>query len=102
MKESEYRKLVLVWLEESFVEIEANPTLESRRRPDFIAYTPFNSYVIEVENTFEDVFIGIGQATYYASETGHTPVVVLPADNVEEPEFTYLRENDDTPLIETV
>lgn len=80
MKESEFQDRVAEWLYESFERVEAEVTLESGKRPDFIAYTPFHSYVIEVENSSASLYEGIGQAGIYSIETGHEAVLVFPAD----------------------
>lgn len=92
MGEATVQRLVAAWLRESFADVEHEPRLPATGRvPDFIAHTPFESYVIEVEHgSFEDLFTGLGQAYAYAQFTDHTPVVVLPADEVEDPEFTEL------------
>lgn len=82
MLESDYHRLVAAWLDESFSDVEHEVTLDSGRRVDFVAHTPFASYVIEVENNNDgsDLYNGVGQAAVYAEETGHEPVVVVPAD----------------------
>lgn len=96
MNEEDYHDLVRTWLYKNFENIYHEFYLpDSGRFVDFLVSTPFGGYVIEVEDTFEDVFDGIGQVTYYAAETGYEPVVVLPADDIDEPEFTYLQENTD-------
>lgn len=102
IQESEYQKRVAEWLRESFSDIEHEPTLESGRRPDFVVHTPFESYVLEVENTFDEIYNGIGQTSVYGVETGHTPLVVVPADTVTEPLFTQLSEDPDVPEVESV
>lgn len=90
MTEADFHSLVAAWLSESFADVEHEPTLESGRRPDFVAHTPFESYVIEVEDGWESVYTGIGQAEGYAGELDVEPVVVVPADEIEEPEYTHL------------
>lgn len=81
LSESEFHDAVAAWLLDSFQHVEHEPTLDSGRRPDFIAHTPFHSYVIEVENSGSEVYEAIGQATIYALETDHQPVIVYPADD---------------------
>lgn len=83
--EAAFHDHVAAWLSESFVDVAHEPTLPSGRRPDFIAHTPFRSYVIEVENTSETLYNAIGQASVYAAETGYRPVVVFPADDAPGP-----------------
>lgn len=102
VSEDKFHELVASWLKESFSEITHEPRLESYREPDFIVSTPFQSYVIEVEDTFEDIFTGTGQAMYYGAETSHEPVIVIPADEVEEPEYSYLDRDPDVPHIVTL
>lgn len=104
VSEEKYHKLVRQWLYESFADVDHEVVLESRRRPDFIAYTPFGGYVIEVENTFDsqDLYDGLGQVMTYGMETGLTPVVVFPADEVEEPEFSNLSDYTEGIFLETV
>lgn len=81
ISEAAYHDVVRAWLRESFASIDHEVTLPSGRRPDFIAHTPFESYVIEVENSASSLYDALGQAAVYAEETGHTPVVVFPADD---------------------
>lgn len=102
MKESEYHRIVAAWLRDSFSEIKHEPRLESGHRPDFVVYTPWNSYVLEVEETFEEIREGIGQSVEYASETGHIPVVVIPGEEVQYPEYEWLQASPYAPLIEAV
>lgn len=102
MKESRYHGLVEAWLAEAFADVEHEVVLPSGRRPDFIAYTHWESYVIEVENGFDSIQEGIGQARMYASETGHTPIVILPADDLQQPEYDNLQADPDAPIFETV
>lgn len=78
--ESEFHKKVAEWLNESFEVVEHEVTIESGKRPDFIAHTPFHTYVIEVENTSDTLYRAIGQVGVYSVETGHDPVLVFPAD----------------------
>jgi hypothetical protein len=85
MNESEYHKLVSAWLDSSFSDIDHEPYLDSGRIPDFIVHTPFESYVIEVEDGWDSLYAGIGQAAVYASETGHKPVVIMPTVPDQEP-----------------
>lgn len=90
MTESEFHELVALWLEESFARVEHEPRVSlpesaagSYLIPDFIAHTPFDSYVIEVEDDIDSLETGLGQALRYADLTGFEPVVVLPADEWE-------------------
>lgn len=90
LPESEFHDAVAAWLLDAFVHVEHEPTLPSGRRPDFIAYTPFESYVIEVENSgssASDAYTGIGQAEIYALETDYQPVLVFPATDPPTVEF---------------
>lgn len=81
MTEADFHELVAVWLWESFAQVEHEVTIESGRRPDFIVHTPFDSYVIEVEDSAETLYNAIGQSAVYAEETGLQPVAVFPADD---------------------
>lgn len=101
VKESEYQQAVAAWLAESFADVEYKPYLDSGRIPDFIARTPFESYVIEVENEWEP-YMGIGQAEVYAAESGHEPVVVFPADEVDPEDFSLLSGVENVPRLVTV
>jgi hypothetical protein len=102
MSEKEYHKLVAAWLDKKFAEVKSEPFLEEMRRfPDFVAHTPFESYVIEIEDDFESITTGIGQAEMYAAESGYTPVVIIPANEVKQPEYDYLVEHA-CPMIVTV
>lgn len=87
MSEADFHELVRAWLLESFVHVEHEVTLESGRRPDFIAHTPFESYVIEVEDSADSLYNAIGQAAVYEEETGLQPVAVFPADDAPDPEL---------------
>ena len=77
--EADFHRAVRAWLADAFEIIEHEPVLSSGRRPDFIARTPFESYVLEVESTGDRVYEAIGQAGTYSVETGYEPVVVYPA-----------------------
>lgn len=104
MREKEYHKAVGGWLSQSFTDVEHEVRLPSGRRPDFIAHTPFHSYVIEVENSWSnhDIKDGLGQAQIYGAETGFVPVLVFPADDVDEGDLTLLDAYEYAPIIETV
>lgn len=81
--ERDYHEAVAAWLDASFALVEHEVTLDSGLRPDFIARTPFESYVIEVENGTGngELYNGLGQCLVYSQETGLTPVLVLPAEH---------------------
>lgn len=81
MREAKFHDLVAAWLREAFVDVEHEVTLPSRRRVDFVAHTPFASYVIEVEDSADSLYNAIGQSAVYSRETGHRPVAVFPADD---------------------
>lgn len=78
-----YHEAVASWLDQSFAMVEHEPVIDSGKEPDFVAHTPFDSYVIEVENGTEDreLYNGLGQCLVYAEETGLVPVLVLPAEH---------------------
>lgn len=102
MSEVEYRELVAAWLADNFVDIEHEVYLsDTGRFVDFVVRTPFERYAIEVEEDFESLTTGIGQTEMYAAELDATPVVVIPADVIEQPEFDLLVENA-APIIVTV
>lgn len=88
--EAEFHNLVATWLSESFEYVEHEPYLDSGRIPDFVAHTPFETYAIEVEDNWEAVYTGVGQAEGYAAELDAEPVVVIPATAVEQPEYSHL------------
>lgn len=91
--EAEFHHYVGDWLREYFTpeQIEHEPRLSATaRRPDYRVTTPWDVYLIEVENRFEDLYNGVGQATFYAEHVPDaTPVVVLPAGQHPEPELSY-------------
>lgn len=89
--EKEFHNAVSSWLYESFQEIEHEEYIESGKRPDFMAHTPFESYVIEVEDTADTLYRAIGQVGIYAAELGYEPVVVFPAE--EYPDDQEMPEN---------
>lgn len=102
--EGEYQELVAAWLAHSFADVETEVVLASWRRPDVVASTPFETYVLEIEDSWDlsSVYQGIGQALVYAAETGHTPVVVLPAEDVDTELHEMLAADPAVPRIETV
>ena len=64
----------------------------TQRRVDIVV-NPKNhdiKFAIEVENDFEAVFGGIGQAEIYAAELNATPLIIVPEGHVEYPEIMYL------------
>lgn len=66
---------------------------ESYRFADVIVDGPVVSLAIEIENDFEAVIDGVGQAILYASiDPNAIPVVVVPKDHVDDPEVDYIRE----------
>lgn len=68
---------------------------ETGRFCDVLVETPLVTLALEVENDWEAVIKGIGQATLYAAHypEGAVPVVVTPPGHVEEPEVSLLRRN---------
>lgn len=100
--EAKFQELVAEWLAEDFADVESEVYLDSGRRPDFVAYTAFESYVIEVEDNFDSLYQGIGQVMTYAAETGYIPVLVFPADSVDQEDFVTVREYSDQVRLETV
>lgn len=87
MTETDFHELVAAWLRDSFTDIEHEIRIDlpddaagSYVIADFIAYTPFQSYVIEVEDNVGSLETGLGQALRFAELTDHVPVVVMPAD----------------------
>lgn len=94
--ESEFAEKVGEYLIESYGEenVEQNKFLsESYRFVDFWVDGPVVTLAIEVENDFDAVIEGVGQALMYAGhDDGVVPVVIIPEDHVEHPEVDYLRE----------
>jgi len=89
--EAQFHDLVAAWLDENFVDIEHEPTLpETRHEPDFRVHTVFDAYVVEVEDGWDSVYTGIGQAFLYAQETDSESVLVLPADAVDPDDVEYV------------
>lgn len=66
---------------------------ETGRWVDVLVETPLVTLALEVENDWESVIMGIGQANLYAAhvEEGAVPVVAVPPGHVEEPEVSLLR-----------
>lgn len=114
VSEKRYHRLVRSWLADSFADVVHEPELRSGLEPDFLAHTPFGSYVIEVENTWNlsDIYNGLGQLEVYLAEIQADPavfavqggVLVVPADEVDADDARYdaLVAADHTPHIETV
>lgn len=103
MNEDKFQEAVAAWLTQAFETVEEEVRLDSTGHyVDFVAHTPFNSYAIEVENSWDSIYSGIGQAMTYAAETGHDPVVVFPADEINDTEAHLLRSHPDTPRIVAV
>lgn len=68
------------------------------RRPDFAVEGAFCEFLIELENDFESIWTGIGQATLYAAHRENTvPVVAVPEGHIEEPEAMLIRAR--TPVV---
>lgn len=64
---------------------------ESARYVDYWVSGPFVDMAIEVENDFESVFTGDGQAIMYAGHGDNVvPVVVVPEGHVQNPEAEYM------------
>lgn len=89
--ERDYHTAVASWLAESFADVEHEPVIDSGHEPDFIAHTPFDSYIVEVENGVDnaELYNGLGQCLVYSQVTGLKPVLVLPADHGYEGPFQY-------------
>lgn len=80
---------------------------KSDRRADFVLTigTPAGMsnivVAVEVENDFEAIFRGVGQAHAYAGHFDHgIGVVAIPAGVAEEPELSALRKNNPVLIIE--
>lgn len=87
MGEAAYHDLVAAWLREAFVDVVHEPRVDLPAGlpgayvvPDFTAHTPFGEYVLEVEDSADSLYTGLGQALIYARATGHEPVAIFPAD----------------------
>lgn len=85
--EKRFHDLVAAWLAESFADVNHEVRIDlpedaegSYVVADYVAHTPFQSYVIEVEDTVHSLETGLGQALRFADLTGHAPVVVFPAE----------------------
>lgn len=95
VSEDRFQDAVYAWLRHSFVRVESEIYLKGTGHfVDFIAYTPFESYAIEVEDSWGSIQSGIGQALLYAAETGHEPVVVLPAEEIDPDELPLVEQID--------
>lgn len=100
--ESEFTEKVEEELESFFGEENVRREVylpETWRFADFVVQTEFFGFVVEVENDWDSVFKGIGQATLYASHYPNCfPVVVLPEGHTESPEVEYFRRH--IPIVE--
>lgn len=66
---------------------------ESYRFADFWVHTPIVDLAIEVENDFNAVIRGVGQAFLYAAHSKNAvPVVIVPKGHIEQPEVDMLRQ----------
>lgn len=71
------------------------------RYADFIINSPIGTLCVEVENDFESVMNGTGQAVLYGTHYPNTiSVVVVPAEHTESPEYDYLRWRTNVVVIE--
>lgn len=73
---------------------------ETERFADLVVATDLVDFVVEVENTFEDVFTGVGQALFYGAALDAMPVVAIPAGLAEQPETSLIRYRTPVELIE--
>lgn len=95
--ETEFHKRVKSYLHEKYGEnnVVSQAYLEDTGRwADFRVESPLGVIYIEVENDFEAVFKGIGQAELYAShESNARGIVIFPEEHIEEPEYSYLSQS---------
>lgn len=102
--ESEFHETVAAWLEANFGE--ANVTYEPRlpatgRVPDFWVRDDLCNYAVEVENDWEAVIKGVGQAVLYAAHSPNTvAVVAVPPGHLEQPEASLIAERTSVVLRE--
>lgn len=69
------------------------------RYVDLWVETPLLDFAVEIENDFESVPAGVGQALLYAAHAHDAvPVVVVPPAHVDQPEADLLRQT--LPVIE--
>lgn len=94
--ERTYHERVREYLVEQYGEenVESTKYLdETGRFADFWVEGPVVTLAVEVENDWEAVSKGIGQATLYsAHDDDAVPVVIVPPGHVEYPEVEMLRE----------
>lgn len=92
---------VLLWAEDTYgsenVESEAYQR-ETRRYVDILVHGPITDFAIELENDAKASIKGIGQASLYAATAGHryVPIVIVPDDHVDQPDFDHI--NERTPV----
>lgn len=94
--ERPYHDCVVAWLKEEYGEdnVETDKYLrETGRYCDVWIDGPLAVLAVEIENDWEAVLKGIGQAHLYAAHetAGAVPMVITPPGHVEEPEVTLLR-----------
>lgn len=65
---------------------------EPYRFVDFWVSGPVVDLAIEVENDFESLMTGIGQAQLYAAHRDAVPVVIVPEDHIDHPEMEMVKE----------
>jgi hypothetical protein len=71
--------------------IEREVYTPSERFCDIVVESKYFTYVIEVENTSDDVVTnGVGQALLYATEFDGIPIIVFPPDGDNEAELNAL------------
>lgn len=91
-----HQRVVEYFIEEYGAEnVETDKYLgEAYRYADVWVEGPLVEFAVEIENDFEAVFKGIGQAELYAAHgsANTVPVVVVPPDHTDEPDVTMLRE----------
>lgn len=93
--EETFQDRVVEYLEDEYgaENIEENKYLpDPYRFCDIWVEGPLVDYAIEVENDFDAAIKGVGQSLIYAAEeVNAVPIVVLPANHVDEPEVSSLR-----------
>lgn len=94
--EKSYSYRVRKFLEETYGKdnVHGNHYLsESVRYVDYYVEGPLANFAIEIENDFEACLKGTGQALIYAGELECVPLIIVPPDHIERPEYEYLNEH---------
>lgn len=100
--ERTFDRAVETWLHDTFPQARVDYQVtfaDTNRRADFVVEqtTPDGSdslfYVVETEDDFAGLIESVGQALLYAAHFEHAvPIIAVPQDHFQQPEFHMLRD----------